>query len=176
LEDKFDGLELNHIPRCLNEATNALAKAASGREPVPTGVVASDQHNPSVRYEGSEQTNDGPPILSLGADQPTAPSGPKVMELEEDPAIEPDHLVDWRTPYLDYLLCDALPMDKMGARSLTRHAKSFVLVVSELYKRSHTRILQRGIPIEQGKRLLSDIHSGVYSHYVVPRTLVINVF
>ena len=30
LEDKFDGLELNHIPRRLNEATDALAKVASG--------------------------------------------------------------------------------------------------------------------------------------------------
>ena len=30
LEDKFDSLELNHIPRRLNEAVDALAKAASG--------------------------------------------------------------------------------------------------------------------------------------------------
>ena len=30
LEDKFDGLELNHIPRCLNEVADALAKLASG--------------------------------------------------------------------------------------------------------------------------------------------------
>ena len=30
LEDKFDGLELNHIPRRLNEADDALAKVASG--------------------------------------------------------------------------------------------------------------------------------------------------
>ena len=29
LEDKFDGLELNDIPRCLNEAGDALAKTAS---------------------------------------------------------------------------------------------------------------------------------------------------
>jgi len=42
LEDKFDGLELKHIPRCLNEATNALVKVASSREPVPTGVFAND--------------------------------------------------------------------------------------------------------------------------------------
>ena len=42
LEDKFDGLELNHILRCLNEAANALAKAASSRELVPTVVFASD--------------------------------------------------------------------------------------------------------------------------------------
>ena len=70
------------------------------------------------------------------------------MELEEDPATEPDPLVDWRTLYLNYLLRDALPMDKMEARRLARRAKSFVLVEGELYKRSHTGILQRCIPIE----------------------------
>ena len=51
LEDKFDGLELNHIPRRLNEATDALAKAASGREPMSAGIFASDQYKPSVHYE-----------------------------------------------------------------------------------------------------------------------------
>ena len=29
LEDKFDGLELNHIPSRLNEAVDALVKAVS---------------------------------------------------------------------------------------------------------------------------------------------------
>ena len=63
-----------------------------------------------------------------------APSGPKVMVLEEDPATDPDPLIDWRTLYLDYLLHDTLPMDKMEARWLAHHAKSFVLVDDELYK------------------------------------------
>ena len=54
MEDKFDGLELNHIPRRLNEAANTLAKTASVREPVPTGVFASDQYKPSVHYEEPE--------------------------------------------------------------------------------------------------------------------------
>ena len=78
--------------------------------------------------------------------------------------------------YLNYLLRDTLPIDRMEARWLARHAKSFVLVEGELYKRSHTRILQRCIPIEQGKRLLSDIHGGVYGHHATPRTLVGNAF
>jgi len=56
------------------------------------------------------------------------------MELEEDPTIEPDPLVDWRTLYLNYLLREALPTDKTEARWPTRHAKSFVLVEGELYK------------------------------------------
>ena len=134
LEDKFDSLELNHILRHLNEAADTLAKAASDQEPVPMGVFTSDQHKPLVRYEGPEQAGDGPPALGLGADQPSAPSDPEVMELEEGPAIEPELLVDSRTPYLDYPICDTLPMDKMEARWLARHAKSFVLMEGKLYK------------------------------------------
>ena len=63
------------------------------------------------------------------------------MELEEDPATEPDPLDDWRTLYLDYLLHNTLPTDKTEAQRLARHAKSFVLVEGKLYRRSHTRIL-----------------------------------
>ena len=99
MEDKFDGLELNHILRRLNEATDALAKVASGREPVPMGIFTSDQHKPSVSYEGLEQGGGGPSDPGPGVDQPSAISGPKVMELKEDPTIEPEPLVDWRTLY-----------------------------------------------------------------------------
>ena len=98
------------------------------------GVFASDQYKPSVRYEEPKLTGDGPPALGSGANQPAAPSDPKVMELDEDLAIEPDPLADWRTPYLDYLLCEALPMDKMEAWWLTRRVKSFVLIEGELYR------------------------------------------
>ena len=71
---------------------DVLTKAAFGREPVPTGVFASDQHKPSVCYEGLERANDGSSDPAPGADQPTAPSGPEVMELEEEPATELDPL------------------------------------------------------------------------------------
>ena len=54
LEDKFDGLELNHILRRLNEATDMLAKMASSQDSVPIGIFASDLHKPSVRYEEPE--------------------------------------------------------------------------------------------------------------------------
>ena len=61
---------------------------------MPTGIFANDQYKPSVCYEEPELTGDGPPALGLGANQPLAPSDPEVMELDEDPAIEPDPLPD----------------------------------------------------------------------------------
>ena len=94
LEDKFNDLKLDHIPRRFNKAANALVKAASGQELVPMGAFASDQHKPLVHYERSERANDGPSDLASGANQPTAPSVPEVMELEEDPATEPNPLVN----------------------------------------------------------------------------------
>ena len=95
----------------------------------PTTVADVEQ---MVRtYEGSKRADDGPPDLASRASQPTAPSGPEVMELEEDPTTEPDPLDDWRTLYLDYLLRDTLPTDKTEARQLAHHAKSFVLVEGE---------------------------------------------
>jgi ribonuclease HI len=42
LEDKFYGIELNHMPRRYNEEVDELAKIASGRITVPPNVLARD--------------------------------------------------------------------------------------------------------------------------------------
>ena len=44
LEDKFDGLELNHVPRKYNEDADELAKIASGRTTVPPEHLRSRHH------------------------------------------------------------------------------------------------------------------------------------
>jgi ribonuclease HI len=49
LEDKFYGLELNHIARWYNEIADELAKIASGRTTVPPDVFSRDIHQPSAR-------------------------------------------------------------------------------------------------------------------------------
>jgi hypothetical protein len=91
------------------------------------------------------------------------------MEVSEDLVAEPDPMLDWRTRYLDCLICEVLPKDKIEARRLARHAKSFVIIEGELYKKSHSKILQCCIPIEQGQRLLRDIHGEICGHHAAPR-------
>jgi probable phosphoglycerate mutase len=53
LEDKFYGIELNHVPRRYNEEADELAKIASGRITVPPNVFARDVAKPSVNLESS---------------------------------------------------------------------------------------------------------------------------
>ncbi|XP_034580784.1 uncharacterized protein [Setaria viridis] len=172
LEDKFDGLKLNHVARRFNEVADELAKAASGRRPVPAGIFFSDLHKPLVRYEEPGEASNEPPVLDPEAD----PSDREVMEINTEPAKGPDLLPDWRTPYLDYLIRESLPTDKTEARRIAHRAKSFVIIDQELYKLSHTGILQRCIPSEQGRSLLQDIHVGACGHHAAPRTLVGNAF
>jgi hypothetical protein len=55
-------------------------------------------------------------------------------------------------------------------------ARSFTLVDGELYKRAVSGVLQRCVPIPQGRELLRDIHAGMCGHHTAPRTLVGNAF
>jgi hypothetical protein len=55
-------------------------------------------------------------------------------------------------------------------------AKSFTLIDGELYKRSASSVLQRCIPIPQGRELIRDIHACVCGHHAAPRTLAGNTF
>jgi transposase InsO family protein len=55
-------------------------------------------------------------------------------------------------------------------------ARSFTLVDGELYKRAASGVLQRCVPIPQGRELLRDIHVGVCGHHPASRTLMGNAF
>jgi ribonuclease HI len=55
LEDKFYGLELNHIARRYNETADELAKIASGQKTVPPDVFSQDLHQTSVKTDGTPE-------------------------------------------------------------------------------------------------------------------------
>jgi ribonuclease HI len=150
LEDKFYGLELNHVARWYNETADELAKISSGRTTVPPNVFSRDIYQPSVKLNDApepEGTSSQPGVPS------TAEGEALHVEIERN-GVTPN--LNWQTPYLKYLLRGELPLDKARARRLARCAKSFVLLgdEKELYHRSPSGILQRCISVAQGQVLL----------------------
>jgi ribonuclease HI len=200
LEDKFYGLELNHIARLYNETADKLAKIASGRTTVPPDVFSRDLHQPSVKTDDTpepekasaqsevpsaqsegpsarpEAPSAQPEAPSARPEVPSAPEGEALRVEEEQSGVTPNR--NWQTPYLQYLHRGELPLDRAEARRLARRAKLFVLLRDgkELYHRSPSGILQRCISIAEGQELLQEIHSGACGHHVAPRTLVGNAF
>jgi transposase InsO family protein len=190
LEDKFYGIELNHVPRKYNEEADELARITLEWITVPPNVFARDIAKPSVdlgtlpssqeepsgapsNLAGAEPIDEDPSneafVLALlegyGADEAEA------RETELDPSAE-----DWRVKYLAWIDRGELPPDRSKARCIARMAKSFTIVDVKLYKRTASGILQRCIPIPHGRELTRDIHAGVCGHHAAPRTLVGNAF
>jgi ribonuclease HI len=77
LEERFDGLELNHIVCKHNEAMDELAKIVSGRTTVPPDVFASDLHKPFVDYRNLGQEGNQSPEPTLGLDPPEGSDHPR---------------------------------------------------------------------------------------------------
>jgi ribonuclease HI len=172
LEDKFHGLELNHVARRYNETADELAKIASGRTTVPPNVFSRDIYQPSINLGDAPK----PDETSAQPEVPSAAEGEALRIKGERNGVAPNQV--WQTPYLQYLFRGELPLDKAEARRLARCAKSFVLLgdEKELYHRSPSGILQRCIFVAQGQELLQEIHSGACGHHAAPRTLMGNAF
>jgi hypothetical protein len=78
LEDKFYGLELNHIARRYNETADELAKIASGWTMVPPDVFSRDLHQPSVNTDDTPEPEEALAQPEAPSAQPEAPSAPRV--------------------------------------------------------------------------------------------------
>jgi hypothetical protein len=186
LEDKFYGLELNHVARRYNKTADELAKIASGRTTVPLDVFSRDIHQPSVKTDDTpkpgeasvqpEEASTQPEEAPSQSEAPSAAEGEALRVEGERNGVTPNR--NWQTPYLQYLHRGELCLDKAEARRLAWRAKSFVLLGDgkELYHRSPSGILQRCLSIAEGQALLQEIHSGACGHHAAPRALVGNAF
>ncbi len=74
LEDKFYGLELNHIARRYNETADDLAKIASGRTTDPPDVFSRDLHQPSIKTDDTPEPEKASAQSEAPSAQPEAPS------------------------------------------------------------------------------------------------------
>jgi ribonuclease HI len=133
MEDKFYGLELNHIARRHNKTTDELAKIASGRTTVPPDVFSRDLHQPSVKTDDTPKPEKAsaqpeapsaqseiplarPEAPSARPEIPSAPEGEALCIEEERSGVMPNR--NWQTPYLQYLHRGELPLDRAEDRQL----------------------------------------------------------
>jgi ribonuclease HI len=126
LENKFYGLELHHVVRDNNVATDVLSKLGSTRTQVPAGVFVHELHAPSIP-DPAPTTIDPAPL----------PAGQEVMMID----------VDWRQPFIDYIREQKVRTGKNLAEKLIRRAKSYILVGDKLYRRGATSgVLMKCVP------------------------------
>jgi hypothetical protein len=93
LENKFYGLELNHIARRYNETADELAKIASGRTMVSPDVFTRDLHQPSVKIDNAPEPEEASAEPEVPSAEPEAPSAIEEEALpveEEQNGVTPD--------------------------------------------------------------------------------------
>src|SRR3954462_15185124 len=174
LEGDFDGYELRHVGREINEEADRLANIGSTCEKVPPGVFLEQICVPSIKRKfpkGSPEEAE-----HSGATLPKGHEGPKKLDTEvamvnlmQVMAVEET----WTRPYLQYLIDVELPDSPTDARRISRRSKAFTIINAELYKRSILGVLQSCFTIGDGKAILQDIHEGICGHHAGSRSLVV---
>jgi hypothetical protein len=77
LEDKFHGLELNHVAHRYNGAADELTKITSNRATVPPNVFSRDLHQPFVDTGTTEGANS--PLLDPPPEAEAPSTGVDIM-------------------------------------------------------------------------------------------------
>jgi ribonuclease HI len=124
LEDKFDGLELSHVLRHNNEAADQLAQFGSKREAALTDIFVEHLYELTVAKALTSDEGITSQVAMLDA--------------------------NWRTPFIKFLTQQELPGDRDDAERVRRRSQGYVMVDSELYKRSPSGILMRCVTPEEG--------------------------
>jgi hypothetical protein len=127
----------------------ALEISPGEDSPVPTSRTLPGKDKPAPTFKVNSGASVGP------------------MKLNQEPRGEiaaivgpPNPNKDWRKPISKYLCLRTIPDDEIETRCLTRGAKGYLIHNDKLYHRSTLGVLQRCIPLEEGKALLLDVHEG----------------
>jgi hypothetical protein len=146
-------------------------------------MFVQDLIKPSIRLEEDSSV----PTLGtlLGEDDPT-PTLETILGTPVEPTSQarepgtemaaitgpPDSDPDWWKPISEYLHLGAILDDETEPRCLACQAKGYLIHDGELYCHNTIGILQRCIPIEEGKALLLDIHESNCGHHASSRSMV----
>jgi hypothetical protein len=158
LEGHFEGIEFQHVPRNNNVAADVLSKLGSRRALVPAGMFVQDLRKPSINLLDPDNPEPSP------NDQSSAPPHDVLMSKKED---------DWRKPFIDFILDQLVPDDKVERERITRRSANYLVIGSDLYKKAaSTGILMKCILRSEGLQLLAEIHSGECGCHTASTNLV----
>jgi hypothetical protein len=154
LEKNFEGLEILHVARDLNVATDVLSKLGSDRAQVPPGVFGEELTSPSIRQPKPIASD----ALALSV---------QVLTI----------VPSWTQVFIDYIKEHKLPANKGKATQIVHRSKNYVLVGNQLYRHgASSSVLLKCITMEEGKELLDEIHSSHCGNHAASRTSVGKAF
>jgi ribonuclease HI len=154
LERQFKGFTLHHVDRAKNEEANALAKAATKGEALPSDIFYHVISTPVVRNpKGLQITNDA--------------EGHRIVNL-----IMAE---DWRALITLYLQGHYHPSDINEAKCLKHRSQDFALIGGQLYKKGISQPMLKCVSKTEGIQILRDDHSGTCSSHSGPRVLAAKV-
>ena len=158
LEQRFDCIQMEHIPRGENLVADELSKMAAERKPVPPGVFVERLVRPSIepklvpgtpspptqgapgtmpapRASGPRGATSPPPgtLTSRGATSPEP--GASHVPGEHDVMATERATPPWAMDLLRYIRDRVLPEDDAEAERIARQAKMYVLVDGDIYRR-----------------------------------------
>jgi hypothetical protein len=158
LEAHFEGLEFHHISRDNNVAVDVLSKMGSKRTLVLANVFVQDLRKPSIRLLSDLETSH--------RDMPPPGSRDVLMAEAED---------DWSLDFIAYILEN--PEAKVKHEKIVRHNANYVIIGTELYRRSASNgVLMKCILRSEGLQLLQEIHGGECGNHEASANLVGKAF
>ena len=84
---------------------------------------------------------------------------------------------DWRVPFIKYLTTADVLADNTERECLTHHSKHYILVEGKPYrKNAKEELLQKCASVEEGEKILKEIHAGTCGNHTASRTLVGKAF
>jgi ribonuclease HI len=144
LEAHFEGLEFHHVCHNNNVAADILSKLGSKCTLVLASMFIQDLRNPSIRLLSDPEMSQGD----------LSPPGSRDILMEEAKD-------DWRLDFITYILEKRVPEDKVECEKIVTHNANYVIIDSELYRRSASNcVLMKCILRSEGLQLLQEIHSG----------------
>jgi ribonuclease HI len=204
LEEHFDGLQIEHIPRAENSIADHLSKCAAQKLPVKPGTFVLHLTQPSVtpsmeaskrrklntdKYfpaefpeaAGKKVARDN--TVDASEQQPLAEHQVLAVETstpapEEMPlvlVIEPQAPA-WVWQIVHFLQTGELPNDQEEAEKVARQSSMYQFVDSILHRKRPNREKLKCICREDGLKLLAERHGGICGSHIGSRALVGKAF